>query len=91
MSGFRELAYCEHSDSTLLECTLYTGRTHQLRLHLQLLGNPIANDPCYGGELFYGAPEQRQLAIDALRAMRARGLVDFPYVSRSMGTVLMVT
>ncbi|OQR81911.1 RNA pseudouridylate synthase [Thraustotheca clavata] len=31
-----------------------TGRTHQIRLHLQLIGFPIANDPCYGGELHYG-------------------------------------
>jgi 23S rRNA-/tRNA-specific pseudouridylate synthase len=26
-----------------------TGRTHQIRLHLQLIGFPIANDPNYGG------------------------------------------
>ncbi|OQR82383.1 RNA pseudouridylate synthase [Achlya hypogyna] len=31
-----------------------TGRTHQIRLHLQLIGLPIANDPCYGGVLHYG-------------------------------------
>ncbi len=35
-----------------------TGRTHQIRLHLQLIGLPIANDPCYGGILHYGEPPQ---------------------------------
>ena len=39
--------------TSLLECHPLTGRTHQIRLHLQWLGFPIANDPCYGGELHY--------------------------------------
>ena len=42
------------------------GRTHQLRLHLQLLGSPIANDPCYGGELFFDDAARRSLAVDAV-------------------------
>jgi hypothetical protein len=50
-----------------------TGRTHQLRLHLQALGNPIANDPCYGGQLFYGEEERKQKALDVLRTMRLSG------------------
>lgn len=33
---------------SLLHCFPLTGRTHQIRLHLQWLGHPIANDPCYG-------------------------------------------
>ena len=40
------------SDGTsIVECRPQTGRTHQIRLHLQFLNHPIANDPCYGGEL----------------------------------------
>mmetsp|Transcript_21548 Transcript_21548/g.42320 ORF Transcript_21548/g.42320 Transcript_21548/m.42320 type:complete len:990 (-) Transcript_21548:94-3063(-) len=48
LSRFRVLGYDEASDSTLLQCEPATGRTHQLRLHLALLGHPICNDPNYG-------------------------------------------
>lgn len=33
----------------LLECTLYTGRTHQIRVHLSSRGLPILGDCLYGG------------------------------------------
>lgn len=33
---------------SLLKCTLYTGRTHQIRLHLSFHGMPIINDCLYG-------------------------------------------
>jgi 23S rRNA pseudouridine1911/1915/1917 synthase len=36
-------------DRALLEATLYTGRTHQIRVHLQGLGAPIIGDQSYGG------------------------------------------
>ncbi len=35
---------------TLLELELKTGRTHQIRLHLQHLGYPIVGDDIYGGK-----------------------------------------
>jgi hypothetical protein len=73
VSSFKCLGYSEESDTSLIECGLYTGRTHQLRLHLQLLGNPIANDPCYGGELYYGDPARRMKAEQILLEMRTKG------------------
>ena len=35
-------------DATLLEVTLKTGRTHQIRVHMDYINHPIVNDPVYG-------------------------------------------
>ena len=43
---FRKLEF--NGTSSLVECHPKHGRTHQIRLHLQFLGYPIANDPDYG-------------------------------------------
>ncbi len=37
-------------DHTLVEVTILTGRTHQIRVHLSHIGHPIAGDKLYGGE-----------------------------------------
>jgi 23S rRNA pseudouridine1911/1915/1917 synthase len=34
---------------TLVKCTLETGRTHQIRVHMKYLGHPLFNDARYGG------------------------------------------
>ena len=36
--------------ATLLEVHLETGRTHQIRVHLQAIGHPCVGDPLYGGD-----------------------------------------
>jgi 23S rRNA pseudouridine1911/1915/1917 synthase len=33
---------------SLLECHLYTGRTHQIRVHMRHIGHPVVGDPLYG-------------------------------------------
>jgi len=35
---------------TLIECTLETGRTHQIRAHMKHIGHPLFNDALYGGD-----------------------------------------
>ena len=37
-----------YKNSTLIECKLETGRTHQIRVHMAYIGYPIINDPVYG-------------------------------------------
>ena len=42
---------------TLVECKLETGRTHQIRVHMQHIGHPLFGDPVYGGNVAVkGAP-----------------------------------
>ena len=36
---------------SLIECRLETGRTHQIRAHMQYIGHPLFNDYEYGGNL----------------------------------------
>lgn len=36
------------SSSTLIECSLETGRTHQIRVHMEYINHPVVNDPVYG-------------------------------------------
>ncbi len=36
------------ADTSLLRLRLETGRTHQIRVHLQAIGHPVAGDPEYG-------------------------------------------
>lgn len=35
---------------TLVECKLETGRTHQIRVHMQYIGHPLFGDKTYGGD-----------------------------------------
>ena len=37
-----------YKDATLIELKLETGRTHQIRVHMNYIGHPVVNDPVYG-------------------------------------------
>jgi 23S rRNA pseudouridine1911/1915/1917 synthase len=42
----------------LVRCKLYTGRTHQIRVHMTALGHPLVSDVLYGGEPAAGLDRQ---------------------------------
>lgn len=50
---------------TLVECQLETGRTHQIRVHMQSIGYPLVGDPAYGAK-----NKQRIFKRQALHAWR---------------------
>ncbi|MEA2072498.1 MAG: RluA family pseudouridine synthase [Campylobacterota bacterium] len=47
-TSFIPLKYYADKDMTLVECSPYTGRQHQIRVHLFHVKHPIVGDPIYG-------------------------------------------
>ena len=47
-TDFKPLEYFPHANMTLVECSPYTGRQHQIRVHLFHVKHPIVGDPIYG-------------------------------------------
>lgn len=48
-TNYRVDATYSDPDVSLVSCELETGRTHQIRVHLQATGHPVVGDPSYGG------------------------------------------
>ena len=65
--------------TTLIVCTLETGRSHQIRMHLSERGHPIAGDALYGGMRTHArtvrtVPDITQLAKIERQALHAYAL-----------------
>lgn len=66
---------------TLVECSLETGRTHQIRVHMESIGHPLVGDQVYGRSV-NRVPKGPPFARQFLHARRL-GLVH-PVTGRSM-------
>ncbi|MGL5742574.1 MAG: 23S rRNA pseudouridine(1911/1915/1917) synthase RluD [Legionella sp.] len=51
----------QYHDFTLLDVTLMTGRTHQIRVHLAYLNHHVVGDPLYGGRIKFPTQASEQL------------------------------
>ncbi|WNF23946.1 RluA family pseudouridine synthase [Mesobacillus jeotgali] len=49
ITHFKVLDKIKHENLTLVQCSLDTGRTHQIRVHFSSIGHPLAGDALYGG------------------------------------------
>ena len=45
---FEVVSYFDDRDCSLVDVTLETGRTHQIRVHMASIGHPVIGDPVYG-------------------------------------------
>jgi 23S rRNA pseudouridine1911/1915/1917 synthase len=65
--------------SSLIELKLDTGRTHQIRVHLQYLGYPLVGDPTYGGRPRTPnvRPLHRVAALGLLKGLKRQALHAF--------------
>ncbi|MEK7202568.1 MAG: RluA family pseudouridine synthase [Patescibacteria group bacterium] len=70
ITNYRRLAVGEREGEkvSLVECSPVTGRTHQIRVHLQSIGHPIIGDELYGSKLSDNLAEHLGLTRQFLHA-----------------------
>lgn len=57
----------QRGDASLVEITLHTGRTHQIRAHMASIGHPLLGDDKYGDRDFNKRKKARKLMLCAVR------------------------
>ena len=89
-TDFTPLEYDAKLDATLVACYPYTGRTHQIRVHLFHVKHPILGDPIYGTTFKTAndyledelTPENRMTQMGASRLMLHAQSLNFTYGSK---------
>ena len=84
------IQYDESKDLTLLDIQLFTGRQHQIRVHLYSLGFPILGEPLYGHDYEFCDSYLRKTLSDEIRlektganrVMLHSNYIEFEYKNR---------
>lgn len=63
----------QYQDFTLVDLKLYTGRTHQIRVHMAHIQHPVFGDPLYGGRMRYPKEASQEL-LALLQQFRRQAL-----------------
>ncbi len=63
--------------ATLVRCNLETGRTHQIRVHMAHIGNPLLGDNTYGGGFKSALARLSEDAKNAVKALKGQALHAF--------------
>ncbi|BAO39472.1 pseudouridylate synthase 6 [Kluyveromyces marxianus] len=78
---FELMKYDAKKDESIVLCKPFTGRTHQIRIHLARLGHPIVNDPFYNlknstyplrSRFIIETPDWTQLTTERIEKLRKR-------------------
>ncbi len=72
LTGYRLLSHCPSRDISRLALEPVTGRSHQLRVHLQYLGYPILGDRLYACEASRAKAERLLLHAESLQLLHPR-------------------
>jgi 23S rRNA pseudouridine1911/1915/1917 synthase len=86
-TAFTPLLYDEELDTTLVECKPFTGRLHQIRIHLFHVKHPILGDPIYGTSFEASdkylemniTEKERLIETGATRLLLHANRLEFPY------------
>lgn len=75
-TSFQRVSFNMRTNRSLVLCRPHTGRTHQIRVHLQHLGFPIANDPIYSNERAWGPDVGKNATAQSADVAKIRECLD---------------
>lgn len=81
-SLYRVVEQSAEKNTTLVHLTPITGRTHQLRVHMQAIGHPIVGDLFYAPKEIYKASPRLLLHAEELRFIHPRTLIPHKFISK---------
>ncbi len=84
VTHFKVLSVNPSLKLSLLECRPETGRSHQIRVHLDINGLPIVGDKRYGGKQARPLPEELTVLSSAHHFLHARALEFVPAPGREI-------